>query len=93
MIIFNKPNISPNIFGIILKKFYNLMNFICKKFLLTNFFFQLRYIYTGELDLDYKSEVDLLELLVASVDLILEELINCLQDYFIEKRVSWIQQN
>jgi len=53
MIIFNKPNISPNIFGIILKKFYNLMNFICKKFLLTNFF--------------YKSEVNLLELLVASV--------------------------
>jgi len=43
--------------------------------------------------LDYKSEVDLLELLVASVDLLLEELVNCLQDYFIENRVYWIQQN
>ncbi len=43
--------------------------------------------------MNYKSEVDLLKLLVASVDLLLEELVNCLQDYFIENRVYWIQQN
>ncbi|EXX67030.1 hypothetical protein GLOIN_2v1480795 [Rhizophagus irregularis DAOM 181602=DAOM 197198] len=70
MIIFNKPNISPLVFEMILK-----------------------YIYTGELDLtNYQSE-DILELLVASDELLLEELFEHVQDNLIEKQTTWVQEN
>ncbi len=56
MIIFNKLNISPDIFETIpkslSKQFCNLSILICKNYFL--FFNQLRYIYMGKLDLDYK---------------------------------------
>ncbi|RIA83948.1 hypothetical protein C1645_880231 [Glomus cerebriforme] len=70
MIMFNKPNITPIVFDMILK-----------------------YIYTGELDLtNYQSEI-ILRLLVASDELLIEELFNHVQDYLIEKRTTWVNNN
>ncbi|GBC04616.1 hypothetical protein RclHR1_05780007 [Rhizophagus clarus] len=68
MIIFNKPNISPNIFKIIL-----------------------RYIYMGEIDLSEVSCKEILELLIASDELLIEELFNHVQDYITEQPTDWIQ--
>ncbi|GBB91099.1 hypothetical protein RclHR1_18210002 [Rhizophagus clarus] len=70
MIIFNKPNITPTVFDLIIK-----------------------YIYTGELNLTKQSCGDILELLVASDELLLEELFEYVQDYLIEEKSSWINQN
>ncbi|GBC04589.1 hypothetical protein RclHR1_05760007 [Rhizophagus clarus] len=70
MIIFNKPNITPLVFDIILK-----------------------YIYTGELDLTRYQDEKILELLVASDELLLEELFKHVQDYLIKKKTTWIQEN
>ncbi|GBB92448.1 hypothetical protein RclHR1_20040001 [Rhizophagus clarus] len=56
MIIFNKPNITPTVFDMILNE-------------------------------------EIFNLLIASDELLLEELINCVQDYLIEEQTSWIQQN
>ncbi|RGB41551.1 hypothetical protein C1646_751973 [Rhizophagus diaphanus] len=73
MIIFNKPNISPPVFEMILK-----------------------YIYTGELNLINKPGEDILGLLVASDELLLEELFNYSQNclsYLIKEKQSWFQQN
>ncbi|RIA93828.1 hypothetical protein C1645_735269 [Glomus cerebriforme] len=70
MIIFNKPNITPTVFEMILK-----------------------YIYTGELDLRNQSAEDIFRLLIASDELLFEELFECIQDYLIEKQTSWIQKN
>ena len=50
------------------------------------FFNTLRYIYTGELDLTEQSGKDIIELLLASDELLIEELFNHVQDYLIEKR-------
>ncbi|CAB4431957.1 unnamed protein product [Rhizophagus irregularis] len=66
MIIFNKPNITPNIFDIIL-----------------------RYIYTGKMDL-IEQLSDILKLLIASDELLLEELFEYLRDYLTEQRHNWI---
>ncbi|RIA79699.1 hypothetical protein C1645_840109 [Glomus cerebriforme] len=52
-----------------------------------------KYIYTGELDLTKQSGEDILGLLVASDELLLEELFECIQDYLIEKQTSWIQNH
>ncbi|GBB95517.1 hypothetical protein RclHR1_25510001 [Rhizophagus clarus] len=70
MITFNKPNIAPNIFEMVLK-----------------------YIYTGELDLTKQPGENILELLIASDELLIEELFEHLQDYLIEKRQIWVKQN
>ncbi|RIA86155.1 hypothetical protein C1645_829684 [Glomus cerebriforme] len=70
MIMFNKPNITPKVFEMILK-----------------------YIYTGELDLTNQLCEDILELLIASDELFLEELVENLQEYLIEKQQNWVQQN
>ncbi len=59
----------------------------------TNFFLSLRYMYTGELDLTKQLSEDILGLLVASDELLLEELFNYIQGYLIEKRTNWIEQN
>ncbi|CAB4399538.1 unnamed protein product [Rhizophagus irregularis] len=69
MILYNKPNITPTIFDILLK-----------------------YIYTGELDLKEYQDEDILELLVASDELLLEELFDHVQDYLIKNRTTWIQK-
>ena len=53
----------------------------------------LRYIYAGELDLNNQSGENILELLIASDELLLEELFKHVQDYLINKKSSWIQQN
>ncbi|RIA93797.1 hypothetical protein C1645_735245 [Glomus cerebriforme] len=70
MIVFNKPNITPIVFEMILK-----------------------YIYTGELDLTKQLDKDILGLLVATDELLLEELFNHVQDYLIKKRSTWVQKN
>ncbi|RIA78697.1 BTB/POZ protein [Glomus cerebriforme] len=56
MIMFNKPNITPSVFDLILK-----------------------YIYTGELDLTNQSGEDILGLLIATDELLLEELFQHVQ--------------
>ncbi|PKC66716.1 BTB-domain-containing protein [Rhizophagus irregularis] len=53
----------------------------------------LRYIYVGELDLTGQSSKDILELLIASDELLIGELFNYVQDYLIEKRIEWILKN
>jgi hypothetical protein len=40
-----------------------------------------------------QSDEDILELLIASDELLIEELFNHVQDYLIEKRTEWIQKN
>ncbi|POG81678.1 hypothetical protein GLOIN_2v1762916 [Rhizophagus irregularis DAOM 181602=DAOM 197198] len=70
MITFNKPNITPTVFHMILK-----------------------YIYTGELDLTKQSGENILGLLVASDELLLEELFRHVRDYLIEKQTKWVHEN
>uniref|UniRef100_U9SNW7 Serine-enriched protein n=1 Tax=Rhizophagus irregularis (strain DAOM 181602 / DAOM 197198 / MUCL 43194) TaxID=747089 RepID=U9SNW7_RHIID len=70
MIIFNKSNITPTVFYMILK-----------------------YIYTGELDLTKQSGENILGLLVASDELLLEELFRHVRDYLIEKQTKWVHEN
>ncbi|CAI2166149.1 17303_t:CDS:2 [Funneliformis geosporum] len=53
----------------------------------------LNYIYAGEVDLSRHSGADVLGLLVASDELLFEELFNHVQDYLIEKLSTWVQQN
>ncbi|RIA86313.1 hypothetical protein C1645_740945 [Glomus cerebriforme] len=53
----------------------------------------LKYIYTGEVDLTDSSDVDILELIVASDKMLLEELFEFAQDYLIISRSTWVQQN
>ncbi|CAI2181860.1 16198_t:CDS:2 [Funneliformis geosporum] len=74
MIVYNKPNITPVVFDMIIMYEYG-------------------YMYTGELDLSEQSGEDIFELLIASDELLLEELFKHVQDYLIEKHTSWIQQN
>ncbi len=53
----------------------------------------LRYIYIGELDLTNQSSEDILELLIASDELLLEELFKHIQDHLIKKNTYWIKEN
>ncbi|RHZ84101.1 hypothetical protein Glove_85g102 [Diversispora epigaea] len=53
----------------------------------------IKYIYTGILDLTNVSSSDILGLLVASDELILEELFKHVQNYLIEKEAVWVNQN
>ncbi|EXX56505.1 hypothetical protein GLOIN_2v1842955 [Rhizophagus irregularis DAOM 181602=DAOM 197198] len=70
MIIYEKPNITPKVFDMILK-----------------------YINTGDLNLEKHLLIkDIFELLVASDELILEELFEHVQDYLIKKRKTWIKE-
>src|ERR1043166_8246243 len=45
------------------------------------------------MDLTKQSGEDIFELLIASDELLLEELSNHIQDHLLEKHVDWIQQN
>ncbi|CAB4378187.1 unnamed protein product [Rhizophagus irregularis] len=53
----------------------------------------LKYIYTGELDLTKQSGENILGLLVASDELLLEELFRHVRDYLIEKQTKWVHEN
>ncbi|GBB83324.1 hypothetical protein RclHR1_10050007 [Rhizophagus clarus] len=53
----------------------------------------LRYIYTGVLDLKEKSVSDILNLLVASDELLIEELVTFVQKYLIENQNEWLLNN
>jgi hypothetical protein len=49
--------------------------------------------YTGEVDLTEQSGAIILELLIASDELLLEELFKHVQDHLIENQITWIKQN
>ncbi|CAB4399515.1 unnamed protein product [Rhizophagus irregularis] len=53
----------------------------------------LKYIYTGELDLTNHLGENILGLLVASDELLLEELVIHVQEYLIEEQAPWVQKN
>ncbi|RIA86164.1 hypothetical protein C1645_829700 [Glomus cerebriforme] len=53
----------------------------------------LRYIYASELDLTKHTGENILKLLIASDELLIEELFEHVQDYLIEKRSTWVQEN
>ncbi|RIA79701.1 hypothetical protein C1645_840111 [Glomus cerebriforme] len=53
----------------------------------------LKYIYTGELNLTKKSGEDIFGLLIASDELLFEELFQHVQDYLIENQINRIQNN
>src|ERR671924_537468 len=57
------------------------------------FFYFLRYIYAGEIDLTNQSDEDILGLLIASDELLMEELFIYLQEYLIEKQTNWVKNN
>ncbi|CAI2171913.1 2040_t:CDS:2 [Funneliformis geosporum] len=67
---FEKPNISPNIFKVIL-----------------------RYIYNGTIDLHDQEPSDMLDILCAADELIIDELIEYIQTYLIQNRQTWIIEN
>ncbi|EXX58038.1 hypothetical protein GLOIN_2v1837748 [Rhizophagus irregularis DAOM 181602=DAOM 197198] len=50
----------------------------------------LRYIYTGKLELTEQPSEDILELLIASDELLIEELFDYVQVYLIKERSGWI---
>src|ERR1044072_2912063 len=52
-----------------------------------------RYMYTGTLDLKEKSGLDILDLLLASDELLLDESITFLQEYLIVKQTKWLHEN
>ncbi|GBC40208.2 uncharacterized protein OCT59_012304 [Rhizophagus irregularis] len=52
----------------------------------------LKYIYTGELDYTKQLGEDIIELLVASHELFLEELFEQIQNYLITKQISWVHE-
>ncbi|PKY53581.1 hypothetical protein RhiirA4_447662 [Rhizophagus irregularis] len=66
---------------------------ILKKSLKKGKYLMRRYIYTGELDLTKQLCEDILELLIASDELLLEELVEYLQEYLIQQQKNWVQQN
>ncbi|GBB98693.1 hypothetical protein RclHR1_00330020 [Rhizophagus clarus] len=53
----------------------------------------LKYIYTGEVDLTKAPGENILGLLVASDELLLEELLSHVQGYLIENQSTWIEKN
>ncbi|PKY48277.1 BTB-domain-containing protein [Rhizophagus irregularis] len=53
----------------------------------------IRYIYTGEIDLEQQENTEIIKILVASDELILEELIEHIQEYLINEQSSWLQEN
>ncbi|KAG9306428.1 hypothetical protein G9A89_003538 [Geosiphon pyriformis] len=70
IILFSEPNISPQIFEVIL-----------------------RYMYSGEIELNKYEVPKILELIVAAEELILEKLINHLEDYLIEHHAKELKEN
>ena len=52
-----------------------------------------RYMYVGELNVTKQSVEDIFGLLIASDELLLEELFKHVQDHLLENQTSWIQQN
>ncbi|GBB98691.1 hypothetical protein RclHR1_00330018 [Rhizophagus clarus] len=53
----------------------------------------LKYIYTGEVNLDEQSGENIIKLLIASDELLLEELFEHVQDHLIEKQTSWVKRH
>jgi len=50
-------------------------------------------LYTGELNLTEQPGLDILGLLIASDELLLEELFKHIQDYLIKTNIDWVKQN
>ncbi|CAB4410604.1 unnamed protein product [Rhizophagus irregularis] len=71
----------------------NMINFTKQNISPIVFEMIIRYIYTGTLDLKDKDVSDILDLLVASDELFIEELVTFIQKYLIESQTEWIRQN
>ncbi|GBB83322.1 hypothetical protein RclHR1_10050005 [Rhizophagus clarus] len=53
----------------------------------------IRYIYTGTLDLKERDASDILNLLVTSDELLIDELVTFIQEYLIENQTEWLKNN
>ncbi|GBB87259.1 hypothetical protein RclHR1_01370018 [Rhizophagus clarus] len=53
----------------------------------------LKYIYGGIFSFEGKDTLDIFKVLAAADELILQELVECLQKYFIENKIEWMEQN
>ncbi|POG70024.1 hypothetical protein GLOIN_2v1776267 [Rhizophagus irregularis DAOM 181602=DAOM 197198] len=53
----------------------------------------LRYLYGGILSLNGQDTLDIFKLLAAADELLLQELVDYLQKYFIENKIEWMEQN
>ncbi|UZO09193.1 uncharacterized protein OCT59_029430 [Rhizophagus irregularis] len=53
----------------------------------------LKYIYGGIFSLDGKDTLDIFRVLAAADELLLQELVDYLQNYFIENKIEWMKQN
>jgi hypothetical protein len=53
----------------------------------------LRYIYSGKIPIEHQNVSDVLDLLVAADELMLEELLTCVQKYLIEHQSQWLHDN
>ncbi|CAI2170266.1 20203_t:CDS:2 [Funneliformis geosporum] len=53
----------------------------------------LRYMYSGDIDLNSKDTSDILDLLIASDELLLQELFNHVQAYLLTYKKEWIKKN
>ncbi|RGB24673.1 hypothetical protein C1646_676194 [Rhizophagus diaphanus] len=71
----------------------NSNTFVKKNITPTVFEMVLKYIYTGELDLTNHLGEDILSLLIASGELLLEELFTHVQEYLINEQATWVKKN
>ncbi|GBB95119.1 hypothetical protein RclHR1_02480018 [Rhizophagus clarus] len=53
----------------------------------------LKYIYSGSIDLSNQDPSHILELLIASDELLLQELFNHVQDYLLQNKSEWMKKN
>ncbi|CAB4399483.1 unnamed protein product [Rhizophagus irregularis] len=71
----------------------NIFNFIKPNISPIVFEMVIRYMYSGILDLREKAVTDILDLLVASDELLMQGLITFVQKYLIENQAEWLQDN
>ncbi|GES81805.1 BTB/POZ protein [Rhizophagus clarus] len=71
----------------------NMINFTKQNISPIVFEMIIRYMYTGVLDLKDRDGSDILGLLVASDELLIEELVTFVQNYIIENQKEWLRQN
>ena len=56
-------------------------------------FYNVRYIYGGIISINDYETSDILKVLVAANELLLQELVEYLQKYFIENKFEWMEQH
>ncbi|GBB83320.1 hypothetical protein RclHR1_10050003 [Rhizophagus clarus] len=71
----------------------NIFNFVKPNISPSVFEIIIKYMYTGILDFREKTDTDILGLLVASDELLTQELITFVQNYLIENHAEWLRNN